>query len=213
MGKYGFFNTYEYGVHQKIVNYIDSQKKVLDIGCAEGDLSREMKINECKIVGIELDEQSAQIAKQFCEEVIVGDIESLEINSKYKNYFDFIVLADILEHLKEPLEILCRLEYYLKDNGYVILSLPNIANWRMRIKLLLGKFDYEDQGLLDKSHLHFYNVKSAKALISDANLEIVNFDVSLNGITKFAKFFYSVSVRWPNLFAYQFLIIAKKKKN
>lgn len=211
MGKYGFFSTYEYGVHQKIVNYVAKQKKVLDLGCAEGNLSEEMQKNGCEVVGVEVNEHSAQMAKQYCREVIIGDLESIELNGKYENYFDFILFADVLEHLKEPLDVLCKFKHYLKDDGIIIISLPNIANWRMRLKLLLGNFDYEDRGLLDKSHLRFYNLKGAKKLLYDANLEIIDLDVSLNGITKFTKLFYSISLMWSNLFAYQFLLIAKKK--
>ncbi len=211
MGSYDFFDSDVYGVHRKIVDYIGSKKKVLDVGCADGNISEKLYLCECEIVGIEIDAESAQRAKQYCKEVIVNDVESIELNEEYANYFDIILFADVLEHLKEPLDVLIRFKYYLKDDGYIIISIPNIANWRMRIKLLLGNFDYEDYGLLDKTHLRFYNVKGVKKLLSDSDLEIVNFDVSLNGIKKFPKFFYSISFKWPNLLAYQFLIKAKKK--
>jgi methionine biosynthesis protein MetW len=211
MGKYGFFNTYEYGVHQKIVNYVGKNKKVLDLGCAEGNLAAELQKNGCEVVGIELDERSAQIAEQYCQNVIVGDVESIELNERYKNYFDFILFADILEHLKEPSDVLRKFKYYVKDEGNIIISIPNITNWRMRLKLLFGNFDYEESGLLDKSHLRFYNFKGAKNLLSNSDLELYDFDVSLNGVKKLAKLFYSISLLCPNLFAYQFLLIAKRK--
>lgn len=211
MGKYDFFDSDDYGVHRKIVDNVGFGKKVLDVGCAEGNISEKLLLHDCEIVGIEIDEKSAQKAKKYCNEVIIGDIESIKLNERYENYFDIILFADVLEHLKEPLDVLRMFKFYLKDEGYIMISLPNIANWRMRLKLLLGNFDYDDYGLLDKTHLRFFNVKGVKKLISDADLEIVNFDVSLNGIKKFPKLFYSISVKWPNLLAYQFLIIAKKK--
>lgn len=211
MGKYDLFNMYAYGVHQKIVDYVGFKKKVLDVGCAEGKLSEKFHLNGCEVVGIELDQQSAISAKEYCEEMIIGDLESVELKKEYKDYFDFIVFADVLEHLKEPSEVLKNFRYYIKDDGLIIISVPNIANWRMRLKLLFGNFEYEDQGLLDHSHLRFYNFKGLKKMVSDSNLEIIGVDVSLNGITKFPKFFYSISIKWPNLFAYQFLIIARKK--
>jgi len=211
MGKYDSFNSYNYGVHQKIVNYVGLNKKVLDVGCAEGILSKKFLNNKCEVVGVELDESSAISAKRYCKEVIIGDLETLKLKRKYQGYFDVLVFADVLEHLKEPSKVLKRFQYCLKDDGLIIISIPNVANWRMRLKLLLGNFEYKDHGLLDYTHLRFYNFKSVKKLIATSNLEIINFDVSLNGIRVFPKFFYKVAINWPNLFAYQFLIIARKK--
>lgn len=209
MGKYNFFNPYRYGVHQKIIDYVGKQKTVLDVGCAEGALSEKMLLNQCEIVGIEFNKLSAQTAKNYCKEVILGDIEFIELTKEYDNYFDFVIFADVLEHLKEPLNAINKFKSYLKDDGFFIISVPNISNWRMRMKFLFGNFQYEDHGLLDKTHLRFFNYKSTKKLISDAGLEIVNFDVTMNGVNKFAKFFYLLCKLWPNLFAYQFLIVAK----
>ncbi|MEN6551801.1 MAG: class I SAM-dependent methyltransferase [Methanobacterium sp.] len=211
MGKYGFFSTYEYGVHQKIVDYVGQGKKVLDVGCAEGNLSQKMQENGCEVVGVELDERSAQMAQKYCHRIIIGDVEFIELNEEYKYYFDFILFADVLEHLRDPSHVLCKFKNYLKDDGKIIISLPNIANWRMRLNLLFGNFEYEESGLLDKSHLRFYNLKGVKKLLKDVDLELIELDVSLNGVTKFAKLCYLISLKWPNLFAYQFLLITKKK--
>lgn len=211
MSKYDIFDSNVYGAHKKIVNCIGFGKKVLDVGCAEGTISEKLFSHKCEVVGIELDEKSAQKAKKYCNDVVIGNVELIELNKEYENYFDIILFADVLEHLKEPLDVLRRFKKYLKDDGYIVISLPNIANWRMRFKLLLGNFDYEDCGLLDKTHLRFYNVKGVKKLLSDADLEIDNIDVSLKGTKKFPKFSYSISLKWPNLLAYQFLITAKKK--
>lgn len=211
MSKYDIFDSNVYGAHKKIVDCIGFEKKVLDIGCAEGTISEKLFSHKCEVLGIELDEKSAQKAKKYCNDVVIGNVELIELNKEYENYFDIILFADVLEHLKEPLEVLRRFKKYLKDDGYMVISLPNIANWRMRFKLLLGNFDYEDCGLLDKTHLRFYNLKGVKKLLSDADLEIVNLDVSLKGTKKFPKFSYSISLKWPNLLAYQFLITAKKK--
>lgn len=212
MGRYDFFDSDVYGVHRKIVDYIGPKKKVLDVGCADGNISEKLYLHECEIVGIEIDAESAQRAKQYCKEVIVSDVESIELNDEYANYFDIILFADVLEHLKEPLAVLKRFKHYLKDDGYIIISIPNIANWRMRIKLLLGHFDYHDYGILDKTHIRFFNEKSAKNLIYDANLEIAKFDLTVGNVTKLPKFFYSIGRLRPNLFAFQFLIIVKKNR-
>lgn len=208
MGKYGSFNTNPYSVHNKILRFIGERKKVLDVGCAEGNLSQQL--NQCEVVGIELDVKSAQIAQKYCDEVIVGNVESIELPTSYYNYFDHIVFADVLEHLKEPLAVLTNFKKYLKDDGYIIVSLPNIANWRIRLNLLLGNFDYEDHGILDEGHLQFFTEKNAKKLILNAGLKIYQIDITIGDINRFAKLFHSIGLLWPKLLAYQFLIIAKK---
>lgn len=213
MSKYNTLNINPFSVHQKIVQCVGKQKKVLDVGCAVGILTKEMKNNGCEVVGIELDEESANIAQEYCSELVLGDVESIELKAQYNNYFDFIIFADILEHLKEPSTVFKRFANYLKEDGYIIVSLPNVANWRIRLKLLLGNFDYEKHGILDESHLKFFTEKNAKKLIFEAGFEISKFDVTVGDIGRFATIFHYIGCLWPNMFAFQFLIIAKKDKH
>lgn len=85
------------------------------------------------------------------------------------------MFADVLEHLLFPEQVLKYFVYnYLKENGQVIISLPNVANWQVRLNLLFGKFNYTDRGIMDKTHLHFYTFKTARELIFKNNLEIIN---------------------------------------
>ena len=211
MGKYGFFNSDQYSMHTQIIKFVNNQKRVLDVGCAEGHLSKKFSLKGCEVVGIEIDRVAAKKAKKYCKEVINEDVESVNLSSKYENYFDFIVFADVLEHLKEPLLVLQRFKKYLKEDGYVLVSLPNISNWRIRIKSLFGNFEYEDKGLLDNSHIRFFNAKTSKKLILDAGFEIYRYDLTVGDLPKYAKFFHFIGTLWPNLLAYQFLIIAKKR--
>lgn len=212
MSKYDSLNKDPYSVHQKILSYIGENKKILDVGCSEGLLAERLKINNSKIIGIELDKSAAESAEKYCDEVIVGDVESIELTREYERKFDIIIFADILEHLKEPLNVLIKFKEYLDDSGSIIISLPNVANWRMRFKLLSGNFDYTEYGILDNSHLRFFNEKNAKKLIEDAGLEIHSFDISVGDVKRFPKLFHSIGTILPNLFAFQFFIVAKKKK-
>jgi len=211
MSKYDYFNPNPFSVHQKIVDFVGKNKKVLDVGCSEGLLSKRMNMNNCKVVGIELDTESALKAKNFCQELIIGDVESVSLSSKYINYFDVIIFADILEHLKNPLEVLKTFKDYLNDDGYIIISVPNIANWKIRFQLLFGNFEYHEYGILDNGHLRFFNQKSIKKIVNDAGFKISICDLTVGDINKFSKIFHSIGMFWPNLLAFQFLIIAKKK--
>ncbi|MGB9978575.1 class I SAM-dependent methyltransferase [Methanobacterium sp.] len=212
MSKYNTFNTNSFSVHQKIVQSIGKEKKVLDVGCAEGNLSEKMNINECEVIGIELDKNAAKKAQKYCKKVFIGDVEEIELKDEFLNYFDFIIFADILEHLKYPMNVLKEFMKYLKDDGRIIVSLPNIANWRIRFKLLMGNLDYESQGILDEGHLRFFTEKNAKKLLRDSGLKISKFDITVGDVKRFASFFHFIGMLWPNFLAFQFLIIAEKKK-
>jgi len=211
MGKYNFFNSDSYSMHTQIVKFVDYKKKVLDVGCAEGNLAEVLASNESEVIGIEIDQIAAKKAQKFCKKVIMGDIESIELLTSYYDYFDYILFADVLEHLKNPLIVLQRFKKYLNKDGYILVSLPNISNWRMRLKILFGNFEYEDRGILDNGHIRFFNEKSAKKLITDAGFEIIKFELTVGDLPLGSKFFHFIGTLWPNFVAYQFLIIAKKK--
>jgi 2-polyprenyl-3-methyl-5-hydroxy-6-metoxy-1,4-benzoquinol methylase len=180
------------------------------VGCAEGYLSKMITSKGCEVVGIELDKWAALKAEKYCKEVIVGNIESIELHEKYYNYFDYIILADVLEHLKDPVKILNKFDKYLKNDGYIIISVPNIANWRIRFKLLMGNFDYKKFGILDEEHIRFFTEKTAKKLVIDAGFVICNFDLTVGDLNKLAKLSHSLGFIWPNFMAYQFFIVARK---
>ncbi len=92
--------------------------------------------------------------------------------------FDVIVLADVLEHLVDPLLVLIRLRDHLKTGGEIIVSLPNVSCYNMRLGLLLGQFNYRDYGVLDSTHLRFFTKRTAKCLVRDAGFQIVKIDVT-----------------------------------
>ena len=211
MEKYDNFNTDPYSMHMKITEFVDDEKKVLDVGCAYGNLAEVMSSNKCEVVGVEISPKAGKKAKKYCKEVIIGDVESVELLPEYIDYFDYIIFADILEHLKNPLKVLKRYKKYLKDEGCVVISLPNITNWRMRLKILFGNFEYKDTGILDSGHLRFFTEKSAKKMLSNAGYEIIKFDLTGLESPLGSKIMHKIGTLRPSLLAYQFLIIAKKR--
>ena len=157
-----FFKKQDYGeppLKSEIYDLINPNTKVLDIGCASGKLGVALKNKGCFRVGIEIDVELAEKAKINYDRLLVLDIEKLTKLPFPERYFDVIVLADILEHLAWPENVLSNLTRYLADDGYIILSVPNVANWQVRLGLLLGNFNY-GQGILDGEHLRFFTLKS-----------------------------------------------------
>jgi 2-polyprenyl-3-methyl-5-hydroxy-6-metoxy-1,4-benzoquinol methylase len=164
--------------HRRIVKLVGENRSVLELGCATGYVSKMMTENGCQVTGIELDEKAAETARSVCYEVITGDAGDPAILNQAGSEFDVIVCGDILEHLPDPESILHLLHKHLNPKGFVLVSMPNVAFWQMRWDLLLGRFNYKDYGLLDRTHLRFYTVKSFRRMairtgyiISD---EIVN---------------------------------------
>jgi 2-polyprenyl-3-methyl-5-hydroxy-6-metoxy-1,4-benzoquinol methylase len=159
--------------HAKVVRLIGPGKRVLELGPATGYMSRVLQERGCRVVAIELDPAMAARAAAFCERIIVGDLERLDLERELgDDRFDAIVAADVLEHLRDPLAILRRLKPYLCPNGVVVASLPNVAHGSVRLALLGGRFPYGERGLLDRTHLRFYTREGIESLFEEAGLAI-----------------------------------------
>lgn len=213
MPDYDFFNPNPYGIHMKALNLVGKNKRVLEVGCATGQISRRLVENGCEVIGIEINENSAKIAGKYCYDLLVCDIETIE-NLPYHD-FDFILLLDVLEHLRSPLATLKKLKAYLNKRGCIIVSLPNVANWRVRWDLLFGRFEYSEYGILDKTHLRFFNEKSAKELLQHAGFDIIEFDImpTVPIVHVRTSLAYAIAKMKVNFFASQFLMVGRVKSD
>jgi O-antigen biosynthesis protein len=157
--------------HARVVRLIGADRRVLELGPATGYMSEVLQRRGCSVVGIEVDPEMASQAAQYCERVIVGDLESLDLEAELgSDRFDVIVAADVLEHLKDPLAALLRLRRFLSDEGFFVMSLPNVAHGSVRLALLEGRFPYQQSGLLDRTHLRFFTRETIGTLLDDAGL-------------------------------------------
>lgn len=197
----------------KIFRQIPLESKVLEIGCGSGRLANLLTIKKrCEVYCIEKNPLMSGIAKNKCKEMHVVDVEKAELPFEAEA-FDCIILLNVLEHLKDPDSLLGNLRKYLKSDGFLIFSVPNIVNWYSRLSILLGKFEYADGGVFEKTHLHFYTLKSAKKLAIDSRYDIEWLDVTPSIYLykeKLNFYWYGLSVAWKNLFADEFIIRARK---
>jgi len=217
---YDQFNPSPWGAHVKCLQLVGNNKKVLDVGCATGLVAQRLKENRCEVTGIEIDPEQADVARDACQEILVGDIEAMDL-ALAPSSFDVLLMADVLEHLKDPPGTLRRLSRFLSEDGFLLVVLPNIAHLYFRLKLLIGQFDYQERGTLDKSHLRFFTLKTAKKLVVDAGFEIESIDVTMPNVPvslafnkKFSILYksgYRVARLWKTMFALQFIILAKKQ--
>lgn len=156
------------------VQMVGANKRVLEFGCAGGAVSQALSQRGCRVVGVELDPDLASRAKEFCEEVIVADAEELDFDEAFGGQtFDVAVFGDVLEHLREPVQLLRRARPFLAPEGYVVASIPNVAHGAVRLALFKGRFRYTPEGLLDETHLRFFTHASMRKLFEEAGFQLV----------------------------------------
>jgi len=153
----------------KIVAEVRSGQRVLDIGCGGGRLAKHLTAMGAEVVGVERQPEAAALARRYCSRVIEKDLEDAHLLEPGER-FDVIVFADVLEHLVYPDAVLRKLAAHLTPTGFVLVSLPNIAYYKVRFRLLAGRFEYEPSGIMDHSHLRFFTYETAMQLVRAGGL-------------------------------------------
>jgi 2-polyprenyl-3-methyl-5-hydroxy-6-metoxy-1,4-benzoquinol methylase len=161
-----------YSSHSVILDWLGHGRgrRLLDVGAADGLLSRLLTERGWKVTGLEADPAAAAAGAAHCERMIVADLDAGI--PALEGEFDAIVCADVLEHLRDPAGALATLRRALARGGQVVISMPNVAHLWMRLSLLAGRFEYAERGILDRTHLRFYTRRTLTALVTGAGLRI-----------------------------------------
>ena len=213
------FKQHRYSSHNQIINLIEPNSKVLDLGCSYGTLAKPLKQKGCWIAGVDIHEPAldAQVMDEYC-------CKNLEepLNLPFDREFDYVLLADVLEHLRNADSLLKEVPRYLAEDGKVIASTGNVALWYVRLMLMLGRFEYRDKGILDRTTLHLYTVSTFRDVFTALGYRVVSERVTPipfelvfestgnNSVIDFiTDIYYAVTRIWPKMFAYQTIIEAK----
>lgn len=162
----------------KIIAWLERGQEVLEVGCASGSQTRFLKETLAyRMTGIEVDELAAEDTRPYCENLIIGNIENLDLTTQLGDKrFDVITFAGVLEHLYEPAEALRKTHPFLKKDGYLIASIPNIAHAAVCWELAHGRFDYQKYGLLDNARIRFFTKKNVVGLFDEVDYKIASWD-------------------------------------
>jgi O-antigen biosynthesis protein len=194
-------------------------QRVLDVGCAGGYLARILASRGYEVVGIE--------RPGGCGDYFPDNVELVEADldaglPRLSGKFQFAICGDVLEHLKDPARMLAQIASVLTPDGRLLASVPNSGNLYFRLNILAGRFPREDKGLFDRTHLHFYMWEGWKDLFESAGFQIEKRKVSgvpvalaLNGwnqapVRVLEKLAYAAARLRPTLFAYQFVLTARR---
>jgi methionine biosynthesis protein MetW len=154
--------------HAQVVAWVPEGARVLELGCASGHVGRLLiRDKRCTVTGVEVDPAAAAQAQASGLDVRVGSLSDAAFRSSIPGPFDVVVAADVLEHLPDPEPVLDHVKRWLVPGGLAIVAVPNIATWSVRGRLFFrGRFDYEETGIMDRTHVHFFTYESFHALLA-----------------------------------------------
>jgi 2-polyprenyl-3-methyl-5-hydroxy-6-metoxy-1,4-benzoquinol methylase len=155
--------------HVLALGRVPAGSRVLDLGAADGTVAAVLRQMGCRVWGVEIDPAAAAVARTVCEEVVVEDLNQLDFGACFQERrFDVVLMLDVLEHLNDPAAVLARVGTVLTDRGWGVISVPNVTHASVRLGLLGGNFTYTDVGLLDRTHVRFFDRAGVEGLLRDS---------------------------------------------
>ncbi len=208
-----YLNTMPYSVAIKknttwgsVIKQINENSVVLDIGCYDGYVGKYLIENKaCTFYGVDINEEALEEAGKFYSEAICADLEKTDLLGLFNTKFDYIILADVLEHLKNPEQILEKARQLLKPSGEIIISFPNVAYWKIRLFLLFGLFDEKVSDILSHEHLHYFTFDGIISFLEKIDFNMISYVSAGNNMPIFLRKLF------PKLFTAQFVLTIKPR--
>ena len=194
-------------------------KKILDIGCGNGDNAKFLKASNHIVDGITLSPTEAENAKNYLRAVYIHNLEQ-GLPDSLRDRYDYVICSHVIEHIAYPEKLLKDIESVLKDDGCLIVALPNVMNYRFRWELLKGNFPFEESGIWDYTHLRWYTFKSGKEMLMRNNFQVekatVDGDIPLLSVFRIIpknirkKFYTLLTHLSEGFFGGQLIYVARK---
>jgi SAM-dependent methyltransferase len=183
----------ENSAHATVSSLVGAGVRVADVGCGPGHIARLLTERSCTVVGIDANAEALKEAAPYCERTIVADLDREQLDEVLRGErFDVVVFADVLEHLRDPKRTLSASKGVLREGGFVVASIPNVAHGSVRLSLLLGTFDYQPLGILDATHMRWFTRAGVMKLFGESGFII-------DAVERTALPVFSDSALTPNL--------------
>lgn len=214
------FKPVPYSSHTLLLESLPPEgagRRVLDLGCANGYLGEALAARGFEVIGIE--------KPGLASDTFPRSVELVEADMDYGvpalGLFDYVLCADVLEHLHDPPAVLRDLRGMLQPGGRLLASLPNSGHLYFRLKILLGDFPKHDKGLFDRTHLHFYTWRGWATLLASSRYRIESVQPTATPfglvfrrwagtapIRALERIAFDLARAWKSMFAYQFIVRA-----
>ena len=204
--------------HRVLVDMVPDGRplRILDLGCSDGVVGGLLVARGHEVIGVDLEAQPG-VADRLTK-FVAADLDA-GLPDDLDGDFDVVMVADVLEHLREPEALLASLSDRLGPGGRVIGSIPNFAHWYPRLRVALGRFDYDSRGILDRGHVRFFTRRSFRSLVDQAGFVVRDWHAlglpvevfargGAGGVGTALRMAASVDraavAGWPTMFGYQF---------
>jgi len=201
--------------HGRIFALLGSREpgKILDLGCSSGALAERLQLVGHHVTGVDMFELEG--VHQRVGVFVKADLDE-GIPAQVGTDFDIVLAADVLEHVRRPEELLGEMRALLRAGGTAVICVPNIAHWYPRFRSLLGAFDYDQRGILDRTHLRFFTRRSIRRLVEREGFTVRRLEavglpldaLDLHGpagrvLRALDRLLLTI---WPTMFGYQFIL-------
>ena len=161
----------------KVVGAIRPGSRVLEVGCATGFMGEFLVTQRnCTVRCVEIEEEAARLARGRGLDVVLGNIEDHAVLAQVAGTYDFVLFGDVLEHLVHPARVIASVAPLMAADGHLLASIPNVAHWSVRWRLMAGQFRYTRGGLLDENHLRFFERRTVRQLFEHGGLRVRSLD-------------------------------------
>lgn len=181
VNKWGFapyyYSVSRMDIVERIVRPQNEEIRVLEVGCGCGATLSAIRCRypNARVYGIELEEKVAAYGT-YMADILVGDIETMNLPYE-SDAFDYIIFGDVLEHLRHPEIVVHKMKQYLKPDGKILASIPNLMNIEIIVSLLKGNFTYRNEGLLDRTHIHLFTLREIQHMFEEAGYVLTDIRV------------------------------------